>query len=78
MAGKIVIAVVHKLDTVLDFDKIAVLEAGSLVEFDTPDVLVSKDAGVVRGWVMGESKVRWLDFLKGRFSFCLFEILRSA
>jgi len=48
-AGKTVIAVAHKLDTVLDFDKIAVLEKGSLVEFDTPQVLMERAGGVFRG-----------------------------
>lgn len=37
-----IIAVAHKLDTVLDFDKVALLEAGSLVEFDSPYTLLSK------------------------------------
>jgi ABC-type multidrug transport system ATPase subunit len=31
-----IIAVAHKLDTILDFDKVALLDRGILVEFDNP------------------------------------------
>jgi ATP-binding cassette, subfamily C (CFTR/MRP), member 1 len=39
-----VIAIAHKLHTILDFDRIAVLEKGSLVEYDQPHNLLSKDS----------------------------------
>jgi ABC-type transport system involved in cytochrome bd biosynthesis fused ATPase/permease subunit len=39
-----VLAVVHKLDTILDFDKVALLEGGRLVEFDDPYTLLSTDS----------------------------------
>lgn len=42
---KTIIAIVHKLDTVMDFDRIAVLEEGLLVEFDSPQRLLEKDEG---------------------------------
>lgn len=35
-----IIAVAHKLDTIIDFDKVAVLENGFLREFDSPNVLL--------------------------------------
>ena len=35
-----VIAVAHKLETILDFDKVAVLEDGVLKEFDNPHTLL--------------------------------------
>ena len=36
-----IIAVAHKLDTVLDFDKVALLDAGELKEFDSPHKLLA-------------------------------------
>ncbi|KAK4133595.1 P-loop containing nucleoside triphosphate hydrolase protein [Trichocladium antarcticum] len=35
-----IIAVVHKIDTIMDFDKVLVLDAGRLVEFDNPYTLL--------------------------------------
>jgi ABC-type multidrug transport system fused ATPase/permease subunit len=37
-----VLTVAHRLATVMDYDKILVLGAGKLLEFDSPDVLKSK------------------------------------
>ena len=46
--GKTVLAVAHKLNTVTDFAKIAVMDRGVLVEFDAPDVLMRKEGGSFR------------------------------
>jgi len=35
-----IIAVAHRLDTILDFDKVAVLDAGKLIEFESPYALL--------------------------------------
>jgi ATP-binding cassette subfamily C (CFTR/MRP) protein 1 len=35
-----VIVVAHRLDNILDFDKVAVMSEGALVEFDSPEVLL--------------------------------------
>ncbi|KAK4170055.1 hypothetical protein QBC43DRAFT_329617 [Cladorrhinum sp. PSN259] len=35
-----IIAVAHRLDTIMDFDKVAVLDGGKLVEFDSPYALL--------------------------------------
>lgn len=40
-----IIMIAHRLDTLLDFDRIAVLEKGSLVQFGAPDELLADDAG---------------------------------
>ena len=41
--GVTVITVAHRLDTVLGYDKILVLDAGEIVEFGTPGELLSKN-----------------------------------
>lgn len=43
-----ILAVAHKLDTILDFDKVAMLEYGELIEFDDPYTLLSTDSAFSR------------------------------
>jgi len=38
-----VIAIAHKLDTILDYDKIAFMDQGRVVEFDKPQALLSME-----------------------------------
>ncbi|KAJ9213389.1 hypothetical protein DTO166G4_5015 [Paecilomyces variotii] len=47
-ANHTIITVAHKLDTILDYDKIAMLEAGRLVAFDDPYTLLSTDSAFSR------------------------------
>jgi ABC-type multidrug transport system fused ATPase/permease subunit len=39
-----VITIAHRLETIMTSDRIAVLEAGELVEFEKPEVLLSRDS----------------------------------
>jgi len=39
-ANHTILAVAHKIETIMDFDKVAVLDAGELVEFDNPYTLL--------------------------------------
>ncbi|KZT36414.1 P-loop containing nucleoside triphosphate hydrolase protein [Sistotremastrum suecicum HHB10207 ss-3] len=48
-----VITVAHRLQTVMDSDKILVLDAGSVVELDAPSALLRKEGGLFRGLVDG-------------------------
>jgi len=41
-----VIMIAHRLDSLLEFDRIAVLEEGSLAEIGTPKDLLMEDGGV--------------------------------
>jgi ATP-binding cassette, subfamily C (CFTR/MRP), member 1 len=41
-ADRTIIAIAHRLDTIVDFDKIAVLEKGVLIEYGSPAELLSK------------------------------------
>ncbi|KAG6899540.1 hypothetical protein C0993_009321 [Termitomyces sp. T159_Od127] len=43
-----VITVAHRLQTVMDSDRIMVLDAGNIVEFDAPHVLLQKNNGFLR------------------------------
>lgn len=42
--GWTVIVIAHKLQWVLDFDRVAVLDAGKLVEYDEPKRLLMRDS----------------------------------
>ena len=46
--GVTVITVAHRLDTVLGYDKILVLDAGEPVEFGQPDELLKLPRGYLR------------------------------
>lgn len=43
-----IIAVAHKLETILDFDRVAVLDNGSMLEFDDPHTLLSRPSSAFR------------------------------
>ncbi|KAJ7717538.1 P-loop containing nucleoside triphosphate hydrolase protein [Mycena maculata] len=42
MKGFTVIAIAHRISTIVNYDKILVLDSGSIAEFDNPTVLLSK------------------------------------
>jgi ABC-type multidrug transport system fused ATPase/permease subunit len=46
-----VITIAHRLETVMDYDKIVVLEAGKLVEIGSVQELMDKENGMFRGMV---------------------------
>lgn len=49
-AHRTIITVAHRLNTILDSDRIVVLDKGEVVEFDTPQSLI-KNKGVFYGLV---------------------------
>nr|ASS36021.1 ABCC4 [Samia ricini] len=46
-----VLTIAHRLHTVMDSDKVLVMDAGQMVEFDHPHVLLQKPDGVLKGMV---------------------------
>ncbi|KAH8108770.1 GM23954 [Phellopilus nigrolimitatus] len=45
------ITIAHRLQIIMDYDKIMVLDAGKLVEFDSPKILLEKESGLLRALV---------------------------
>lgn len=39
-----VIEIAHRLESILDFDRVLVLERGNVVEFDEPGILLSRNS----------------------------------
>ncbi|KAL4784201.1 hypothetical protein BJX76DRAFT_232079 [Aspergillus varians] len=44
-----IITIAHRLQTIIDYDKVLVLDHGRVVEFDHPWTLVNKEDGIFRG-----------------------------
>ncbi|EJD51854.1 hypothetical protein AURDEDRAFT_82731 [Auricularia subglabra TFB-10046 SS5] len=60
-----IITIAHRLRTVMDADKIMVLDAGHLVEFDTPKNLLKKTPGLLRSLVLESTDKNELFALAG-------------
>ena len=43
-----IITIAHRLQTIIDYDKVLVLEKGEVIEYDSPWELIEKDGGVFR------------------------------
>ena len=49
-AGATVLAIAHRLNTVIDYDRILVLDAGRVVEYGTPRELLEKPITSPDSW----------------------------
>lgn len=56
-----ILCIAHRLRTILNYDKIMVLDAGRIVEYDTPFKLYVKEGGVFRGMCL-QSGITEEDF----------------
>lgn len=50
-ANRTIITVAHRLNTIMDSDRVLVLDKGEVAEYDTPAALLKKDGGVFQGLV---------------------------
>lgn len=62
-ADSLVITIAHRLLTIIDYDKVLVLDQGNIVEYDSPRALLLKEGGAFRA--MCEKSADW-DELKHR------------
>jgi ABC-type multidrug transport system fused ATPase/permease subunit len=46
-----VLTIAHRIDTILDYDRILVMDKGEVVEYDTPQILLGRDSGVFKSLV---------------------------
>lgn len=44
-----IITIAHRLQTIVDYDKVLVLDKGEVIEFDSPWALLSKEKGIFKG-----------------------------
>ncbi|KIO19698.1 hypothetical protein M407DRAFT_82489 [Tulasnella calospora MUT 4182] len=52
MVDSLVITIAHRLKTVIDYDRILVLDMGTIAEYDTPEALLEKEGGLFREMCM--------------------------
>ena len=62
LTNAIVITIAHRLKTVMDYDRILVLDEGRIVEFDTPWVLMQTPNSAFRA--MCQNSADWPMFLQ--------------
>ena len=53
-----VLTIAHRLNTVMDSDRIMVMDNGVVAEFDAPSALLEKEKGILKGMVEAQGAER--------------------
>ena len=53
-----VLTIAHRLNTIMDSDRVLVLDSGNVIEYDKPENLLNKSGGTFRGMVEAAENAR--------------------
>ncbi|KAF7976598.1 hypothetical protein HWV62_6090 [Athelia sp. TMB] len=59
-ADRTILCIAHRLRTIISYDRVLVLDAGQIAEFDTPTNLYKMEGGIFRG-MCDRSSISWDD-----------------
>lgn len=55
-ADRTIIAIAHRLDTILDFDRVVVMDAGGIAEIGEPSILMQTEGSLFKALVESQEK----------------------
>ena len=61
-----ILTIAHRLNTIIDYDRVMVLDDGNIVEFDSPSKLYNKSDGIFRSMCV-EANVSLDDIQNSKF-----------
>ena len=55
LSNSTLITITHKINSIMNYDKILVIDKGIIIEYDTPDKLILKENGLFRKYYLKSS-----------------------